>query len=82
VAATEKEFGEHGQRICDRVFWAWEIYQHTLDRRELALTIRALQREFKPIARRYAGKARATNTAAARIHLATTARSKAARTRR
>ena len=54
--ATEKEFGEHGQRICERVFWAWEIYQHTHDRRELALTIRALQREFKPIMRRYAGK--------------------------
>jgi transposase len=54
--ATEKEFGEHGQRLCDRVFWAWEIYQHTHDRRELALTIRALQREFKPIMRRYAGK--------------------------
>jgi transposase len=52
----EKEFGEHGQRICERVFWAWEIYQHTHDRGELQLTIRQLQREFKPIIRRYAGK--------------------------
>ena len=54
--AAEKEFGEHGQRICERVFWAWEIYQHTHDRCELALTIRQLQREFKPIIRRHAGK--------------------------
>ena len=54
--AAEKEFGEHGQRICERVFWAWEIYQHTRDRRQLQLTIRQLQREFKPIVRRYAGK--------------------------
>ena len=54
--AAEKEFGEHGQRICERVFWAFEVYQHTLDRRQLQLTIRQLQREFKPIVRRYAGK--------------------------
>ena len=54
--AAEKEFGEHGLRLCERVFWAWEIYQHTRDRRQLALTIRELQREFKPIVRRYAGK--------------------------
>ena len=54
--ACEKEFGEHGLRLCERVFWAWEIYQHTHDRGELALTIRQLQREFKPIMRRHAGK--------------------------
>jgi transposase len=54
--AAEQEFGEHGLRICERVFWAFEIYQHTLDRRQLQLTIRQLQREFKPIARLYAGK--------------------------
>jgi hypothetical protein len=52
----EKEFGEHGQRICERVFWALEVYQHTHDRRQLQLTIRQLQREFKPVIRRYAGK--------------------------
>ena len=54
--AAEKEFGEHGQRLCERVFWAWEVYQHTHDRRALQATIRKLQREFKPIMRRYAGK--------------------------
>jgi transposase len=54
--AAEKEFGEHGLRLCERVFWAFEIYQHTHDRRELAATVRQLQREFKPIVRRYAGK--------------------------
>jgi transposase len=54
--AAEKDFGEHGLRICERLFWAWEIFQHTGDRAELQATIRELQREFKPIARRYAGK--------------------------
>ena len=54
--AAEKEFGEHGLRLCERVFWAWEVYQHTRDRHQLQLTIRQLQREFKPIVRRYAGK--------------------------
>ena len=38
------------------MFWAFEVYQHTHDRRGLQLTIRELQREFKPIMRRYAGK--------------------------
>jgi transposase len=54
--AAEREFGEHGQRLCERVFWAWEVYQHTHDRPGLQATIRELQREFKPILRRYAGK--------------------------
>lgn len=54
--AAEKEFGEHGLRLCERIFWAWEIYQHTHDRRQLQLAVRELQREFKPIVRRYAGK--------------------------
>ena len=54
--AAEKEFAEHGLALCERVFWAWEVYQHTNDRRQLQLTIRQLQREFKPIVRRYAGK--------------------------
>jgi hypothetical protein len=55
--AAEKEFGEHGLRICDELFWAWEIYQHTGDRRDLKLRIRALRRELKPILRTYSGKA-------------------------
>jgi transposase len=54
--AAEKELGEHGLRVCERVFWAWEVFQHTGDRRELQATIRQLQREFKPILRRYAGR--------------------------
>ena len=48
---------EHGLRVCERLFWAWEVFQHTADRSELKRAIRALQRELKPIARRYAGKA-------------------------
>lgn len=54
--AAEKEFGEHGLALCERVFWAWEVFTHTGDRRELKRTIRSLQREYKPIIRRYATK--------------------------
>jgi transposase len=54
--AAEKTFGATGLRICEELFWTWEIYQHTRDRRELRRRIRALRREFKPILRTYAGK--------------------------
>jgi transposase len=54
--AAEKEFGEAGLRVCEELFWTWEIYQHTRDRKELRRRIRALRREFKPILRTYAGK--------------------------
>jgi transposase len=54
--AAEREFGEHGLRICDEVFWAWEIYQHTGERAELRRRIRALRRQLKPILRQYASK--------------------------
>jgi transposase len=54
--AAEKEFGETGLQLCERVFWAWEIYQHTHDRPELKRTIRRLQRTYKPIIRGYASK--------------------------
>ena len=54
---AEKQLGEAGLRICDELFWSWEIYQHTDDRAELKRRIRALRREFKPIVRRHAGKA-------------------------
>jgi transposase len=54
--AAEKEFGEAGLELSERVFRAFEIFQHTSDRRQLKLTIRQLQREFKPIIRRYASK--------------------------
>jgi len=43
-------------RVCEELFWAWEIYQHTRERKELRRRIRALRREFKPILRTYAGK--------------------------
>jgi transposase len=54
---AEHDFGAHGLMICEALFWSWEIYQHTHDRRELKRRIRALRRELKPILRRYAGKA-------------------------
>ncbi len=50
---AEGEFGEHGLRIAGRVFWAWEVYQHTHERHELRLAVRALRRELKPILRQY-----------------------------
>ena len=53
--AAEKEFGEHGLALCERVFWAWEVFQHTGDR-ELKRTIRSLQRQYKLIMRSYAAK--------------------------
>ena len=54
--AAEKEFGEHGLKLCERVFWAWEVYRNTGDRRALQLTVRRLQREYKPIIGGYAAK--------------------------
>lgn len=51
----ERELGEHGLRICQEVFWAWEIFQHTGDRRELKRRLRALRRELKPLLREHAG---------------------------
>jgi transposase len=53
---AEKELGEIGLRICDELFWAWEIYQHTGERKELKRRIRLLRRELKPILRTYSGK--------------------------
>ena len=54
--AAEQEFGEVGLKLCERVFWAWEIFGHTFDRRELKRTIRRLQRTYKPIIRSYAAR--------------------------
>jgi transposase len=56
-SGAERELGEAGLRICERVFWAWEVYQHTHDRHQLQLQVRALRRELKPILSRYRGKA-------------------------
>jgi transposase len=54
--AAEREFGEVGLELCERVFWAWEVFAHTRERRELKRTIRQLQRTYKPIIRTYASK--------------------------
>jgi transposase len=54
--AAEREFGELGLELCERVFWAWEVFAHTRERRELKRTIRQLQRTYKPIIRTYASK--------------------------
>ncbi len=52
----EKEFGEQGLELCERVFWASEVFKHTADRRALQLTVRGLQRAYKPVIRGYAAK--------------------------
>jgi transposase len=54
--ATEKQFGELGLEISEELFWAWEVFQHTQDRRELKRRIRLLRRQLKPALRRFAGK--------------------------
>jgi transposase len=54
--AAEKEFGEAGLELSGDVFWAWEVFQHTHDRHELKRTVRRLQRQYKPIIRRYGAK--------------------------
>lgn len=55
--AAERDFGAAGVGICEELFWAWEIYQHTGERRELQRRVRLLRRELKPILRRHAAKA-------------------------
>jgi transposase len=55
--AAEREFGEAGLRICDELFWAWEVYVHTGQRARLRRDVRLLRRRLKPILRQYAGKA-------------------------
>ena len=52
---AEKQLGEAGLRVCDELFWAWEIYSHTGDRHDLRLAIRALRRQLKPILTEHAG---------------------------
>jgi transposase len=54
---AEKEFGEHGLKICDELFWAWEVYIHTGQRARLRSDIRRLRCELKPILRQYSDKA-------------------------
>jgi transposase len=54
--STEKQFGKLGLEICEELFWAWEVFGHTQDRRELKRQIRLLRHQLKPALRRYAGK--------------------------
>ncbi len=54
--AAEKEFGEAGLQLCERVFWAWEVFTHTGDRRKLKRMTRSLRRTYKPIIRSYTAK--------------------------
>lgn len=56
-SGAEQELGQAGLRVCEELFWAWEIYQHTGDRKELRRRVRLLRRELKPILRTYSGKA-------------------------
>lgn len=49
--------GEDGLALCERLFWAWEIYRHTSDRDDLKATIGQVKRELKQILKRCAGKA-------------------------
>ena len=50
----EQELGQAGLRVCEQLFGAWEIFQHTGDRDELQRRVRLLQRELKPILRKHA----------------------------
>jgi transposase len=54
--AAEKQFGEHGLALCERVFWAWEVFQNTHGRAELRRTIDALASEYEPIIAGYTTK--------------------------
>ena len=54
--AVEKEFGDLGLHVCERLFWAWEVFQHTGNRRELKRQLAPLRRELKPALRRFARK--------------------------
>ncbi|MDE3069618.1 MAG: IS66 family transposase [Acidobacteriota bacterium] len=54
--AAEKEFGEMGLCLCEEVFWAWEVFCNTRDRRELKATVSRLQRKYKPLISAYAAK--------------------------
>jgi transposase len=54
---AEHEFGEIGLKVCDELFFAWEVFAHTGDRDELCRHVRRLQRRLKPTLRTHAGKA-------------------------
>jgi transposase len=53
----ERELGQQGLEICEQLFWAWEIFQHTDDRPELKRRVRVLQRQLKALLSQHAGNA-------------------------
>ena len=54
---AEHDLGQVGLEICDELFFAWEAFQHTRDRRQLTRVIARLKRRLKPILRTSAGTA-------------------------
>jgi transposase len=53
---SDKLLGQAGLEVCEQLFFAWEIYQHTNDRDELQRRVRLLQRELKAVLREHAIK--------------------------
>jgi len=53
---SDKQIGAAGLAVCEELFWAWEIYQHTGDRAGLQRRVRALQRQLKSILREHSIK--------------------------
>jgi transposase len=52
---AEHELGQVGLEICDELFFAFEAFQHTRDRRQLRRVIGRLQRRLQPILHTYSG---------------------------
>jgi len=53
---SDKPLGEAGLQVCQELFWAWEIYQHTGDRQELKRRVGLLERQLKAVLRQHAAK--------------------------
>lgn len=53
---SDKVLGQAGLEVCQALFWAWEIYQHTGDRHELQRRVRLLQRQLKAVLREHSIK--------------------------
>jgi transposase len=54
--AAEKEFGEMGLELCERIFCAWGSFAQSGERGELQRAIRPLEREFRPRIASFAAK--------------------------
>jgi transposase len=53
---SDKILGQAGLAVCAELFWTWEIYQHTADRKELKRSVRALKRQLKAVLDEHAEK--------------------------